>query len=87
MEALLERLTGEAARLMAGAEAPGLTRLRHREGLEDCRDALARAIAQADEELLAEDVRLAARHLGRITGRVDVEDILDVVFADFCIGK
>jgi len=38
-------------------------------------------------ELAAEDVRLAARSLGRITGRVDVEDVLDVIFRDFCIGK
>ena len=38
-------------------------------------------------EVVAEDLRLAARALGRLTGRVDVEDILDVVFADFCIGK
>ena len=38
-------------------------------------------------ELIAEDLRLAVRSIGRITGRVDVEDILDVVFRDFCIGK
>ena len=38
-------------------------------------------------ELRAEDLRLAARALGRIIGRVDVEDILDVIFRDFCIGK
>ena len=38
-------------------------------------------------ELEAEDLRLAARELGRITGRVDVEDLLDVIFRDFCIGK
>jgi tRNA modification GTPase len=38
-------------------------------------------------ELAAEDVRLASRALGRITGRVDVEDLLDVIFRDFCIGK
>jgi tRNA modification GTPase len=37
--------------------------------------------------LIAEELRLAARSLGRLTGRVDVEDILDVVFRDFCIGK
>jgi tRNA modification GTPase len=41
----------------------------------------------AGEELIAEELRLAARALGRLTGRVDVEDILDVVFRDFCIGK
>ena len=37
--------------------------------------------------MVAEDLRLAARAIGRITGRVDVEDLLDVIFADFCIGK
>jgi tRNA modification GTPase len=41
----------------------------------------------AESELVAEDVRLAARALGRVTGRVDVEDLLDVIFSDFCIGK
>ncbi|MBT6986298.1 MAG: tRNA uridine-5-carboxymethylaminomethyl(34) synthesis GTPase MnmE, partial [Rhodospirillaceae bacterium] len=46
-----------------------------------------RGLNESDGELVAEDVRLAARHLGSITGRVDVEDILDVVFGDFCIGK
>jgi tRNA modification GTPase len=39
------------------------------------------------EDLLAEELRTAARTLGRLTGRVDVEDILDVIFRDFCIGK
>jgi len=37
--------------------------------------------------LVAEELRLAARSLGRITGRVDVEEVLDVIFRDFCIGK
>ena len=41
----------------------------------------------AGEELIAEQLRLAATGLGRLTGRVDVEDILDVIFRDFCIGK
>jgi tRNA modification GTPase len=39
------------------------------------------------DDLLAEELRLAARAIGRLTGRVDVEDILDVIFRDFCIGK
>ena len=64
-----------------------MTRLRQREGLENCCSALCRALEETETELVAENVRLAARHLGRITGRVDVEDILDIVFADFCIGK
>ncbi len=41
----------------------------------------------AKEDVLAEELRLAARALGRLTGRVDVEEILDVIFRDFCIGK
>ena len=41
----------------------------------------------AGEELIAEQLRLAASGLGRLTGRVDVEDILEVIFRDFCIGK
>lgn len=84
---LLRRLEGRAAEAMtAAAEAP-LTRLRHRLALEECVDALARAGSADASELVAEDLRLAARALGRVTGRVDVEDLLDVVFADFCIGK
>ena len=52
--------------------------------------ALKRALAQTNakhEELIAEELRSAATTLGRLTGRVDVEDILDVIFRDFCIGK
>ena len=75
-----------ASRLDAGG-APTLTRARHRAALAECRAALERALGADAAELVAEDLRLAARSLGRITGRVDVEDILDVVFADFCIGK
>jgi tRNA modification GTPase len=45
------------------------------------------AVDGGEVELIAEDVRLAGQALGRITGRVDVEDILDVVFGEFCIGK
>ena len=67
--------------------AAPLTRARHRAALEECIDALRRALAAPLSELAAEDLRLAARALGRITGRIDVEEILDVVFRDFCIGK
>jgi tRNA modification GTPase len=41
----------------------------------------------AGEELAAEDLRMAAYALGRLLGRVDVEDVLDVIFREFCIGK
>ncbi len=68
-------------------ETPSLTRARHRAALEESLAALQRAATANLPELRAEDLRLALRALGRITGRVDVEDLLDRIFADFCIGK
>jgi tRNA modification GTPase len=69
--------------------APLLTRPRHRQALGEALQALHHGMqAPADRpELLAEDLRLAMRAIGRITGRVDVEELLDFVFRDFCIGK
>jgi tRNA modification GTPase len=68
-------------------EAPVLTRARHRQALEEALSSLRRSLSAALPELRAEDLRLALRSLGRITGVVDVEDLLDVIFRDFCIGK
>ena len=79
--------TKVAERLERAAEAPVLTRARHRHALEQAKAALERAIVATPPELFAEDLRLATRWIGRITGRVDVEELLDVVFRDFCIGK
>ena len=84
---LLAALKVRAAALLAAGDQPAITRLRHRTALEDCRDTLARGLAVGPVELKAEELRLAARALGRITGRVDVEDVLDVIFREFCIGK
>ena len=66
---------------------PVITRTRHRSALEECNAALDRALYASAAELRAEDVRLAARAVGRITGRIGVEDLLDVIFREFCIGK
>ena len=87
MNDLLSVLTDAVAERIGRSETPALTRGRHREAVEDCRAALDRARSAGLPELVAEDIRLAVRALGRITGRVDVEDILDVVFREFCIGK
>ena len=87
VDALLETLADEIARRYPAGGAPALTRARHRQAVVDCRAALARAIAGPADERLAEELRLAARALGRITGHVDVEAVLDLVFRDFCIGK
>ncbi|MEX2310906.1 MAG: tRNA uridine-5-carboxymethylaminomethyl(34) synthesis GTPase MnmE [Rhodospirillales bacterium] len=91
--ALIREITARiAARASAhtAASAP-LTRARHRHALEECLAALERVLEAAakgaDEEMMAEDIRLAAHALGRITGRVDVEELLDRIFRDFCIGK
>lgn len=84
---LLERLIKEIDMRFSDAGAPPLTRARHRAALEECLGHLKRALAAKESELRAEDLRLAVRALGRITGRVDVEDLLDIIFRDFCIGK
>ena len=75
-----------AARFSSGA-APLITRARHRQALEECAASLARFPQLAAPELAAEELRRAVRALGRITGRVEVEDLLDVLFREFCIGK
>ena len=75
------------ARLARSGEPAIVTRARHRAALADAVEALERSLAAGSAELRAEDLRLALRAIGRVTGRVDVEELLDVVFRDFCIGK
>lgn len=87
VDGLMTALEADVTRRLDLSGAPALTRLRHRQALEECVAALQRFEAAREPELAAEDARLAVRSLGRITGRVDVEDILDVIFGDFCIGK
>ena len=88
---LLRELTARAGDLAGLGEAPLLTRARHRDAVTEARASLGRLLAGAagggELALLAEDLRLAARTVGRITGAVGVEDVLDRVFATFCIGK
>jgi tRNA modification GTPase len=81
---------GQYAAEFFGTEPALISRERHRQALETSRQALTRAVAEGErgrEDIIAEELRLAAQTLGRLTGRVDVEDILDVIFRDFCIGK
>ena len=73
-----------------GSENVLITRARHRENLEDCLKNLKKFKNKKDIndfDKAAEDLRLATRSLGKITGKVDVEEILDSIFNDFCIGK
>jgi tRNA modification GTPase len=86
----LSALAAHARHYLGSSEPALVTRDRHRRALADTVAALGRAAAEpspAREDIVAEELRLAARALGRLTGRVDIEDILDVIFRDFCIGK
>jgi tRNA modification GTPase len=91
MDPLIVALTDHARSYFSATESPLVTRLRHRNAFAETAAALGRALAEGRnggrEELIAEELRSAAVFLGRLTGRVDVEDILDVIFRDFCIGK
>ena len=89
----VDKLVNALARCSSGfftAEPALVTRERHRAHLNEAALALRdaeRAAQDGREELMAEHLRLATRALGKLLGRVDVEDVLDVIFRDFCIGK
>jgi tRNA modification GTPase len=87
---LVSRLGEQAAQGLGGAD-PLITRQRHRNAFDRAHQAVCRALVlleeAAAEELVAEELRLAARAIGTVTGRVDVEDMLDRLFSTFCIGK
>jgi len=92
VDALIRALGQFASDYFAGGETAVVTRARHRRALEETVAALERAVAETAictprEELIAEELRAATSALGRLTGRVDVEDVLDKIFRDFCIGK
>ena len=91
MPALIAALNARVQEKFGLAERPALTRTRHRNALQEASVALERGFERAGSsmelELVAEDLRLAMREIGRITGAVDVESLLDIVFRDFCIGK
>lgn len=89
VQELVTRLVSFAENFFGSGESALISRERHRTLLCETADALSRALAivgQGDE-LIAENLRTAIHSLGRLTGRVDVEDVLDVIFREFCIGK
>jgi tRNA modification GTPase len=91
-EGLADLTAAIEARAMAAAgasEAPVITQARHRQQIGAAVEALDAYLAgaPAELELRAEDLRRASAALGRITGRVDAEDVLAEIFGRFCIGK
>jgi len=90
MDDLVAGLTAYARDYFGQTESVLVTRTRHRRALEETIAALDHALREGEggrEEVIAEELRAAATALGKLTGRVDVEDVLDAIFRDFCIGK
>lgn len=85
---LVDLLAEKAEAALAAGEPAVITRARHRAELEAAAEALHRYQAvRGAPEFKAEELRIAARHLGRLTGRIDVEEVLSAIFSEFCIGK
>jgi tRNA modification GTPase len=87
LDVLLSKLEQETETRLFSAGSASVTRERHRKFLQNAVESLNRAIVNNILELQAEDVRLAIREIGKITGSVEIEELLDIIFSDFCIGK
>ena len=91
LEKLLNELKKIVSKRMIGQEPAVITRTRHREALQSCLNSITSAktalLLGEEPEIVAEELRVATKFLGRVVGAVDVEDLLGVVFGDFCIGK
>ncbi|KQQ78505.1 tRNA modification GTPase TrmE [Rhizobium sp. Leaf321] len=85
LELLRETILRKITALWAGSLVPN--RARQVDALKDASNFIAEALNGTELDLRAESLRAAASALGRITGRVDVEQLLDVIFSQFCIGK
>lgn len=87
LEHFLDKLSNLIEEKFSLASDPLITRERHRALLSKCLEALSYFSMEKELELACEDLRIAARYLGQITGHIDVETILDEIFRNFCIGK
>jgi tRNA modification GTPase len=87
IDALLQVLREKAEGLAGLPESASITRARHREGVQAAASALGSALQSSGVELAGEELRRATRALGAIIGEIGVEDVLDAVFREFCIGK
>ena len=89
VDALLDAIADFAVERMSSRESAVLTFERHRRAFQDARQALFSALELQDplQELIAEDLRLAAAAMDRVTGRIGVEEVLGEIFSRLCVGK
>jgi len=87
LDAVLDAIKKRVSDELSLKENPALTQIRHREALTECAAALSRSLTAPQTDLKAEDLRLASRAIGKITGQITVDEVLDIVFKEFCIGK
>jgi tRNA modification GTPase len=89
LDTLITHIAARAREAAGNASDPAITRVRHRRELESAVRQLDAFLDQPDSplELRAEDLRLAASALSRLTGRIDAENVLGEIFSRFCIGK
>jgi tRNA modification GTPase len=87
LDELIAELGRRVVGLLEAGDALVPTRARHRHALTEAVMCLDRSLKARSPELAAEDLRLAVRAIGKVTGSVDVEEVLDRVFSEFCIGK
>lgn len=87
MDLFLETLEKRIKDFIGRNDTPALTRQRHRDAIEKSMASIKQSKLAALPELMAEDIRISVRELGKITGRVNVDDLLDIIFSEFCIGK
>jgi tRNA modification GTPase len=87
LKQFLSALEQKVQELASPGQTPLITRARYRQALSEAMDNLKQFSLQKNVELAAEDLRLALRAVGKITGKVAIDDILDIIFSGFCIGK
>jgi tRNA modification GTPase len=87
MKEFMKTLQTEAEKVVSGVASPLITRERHRVALQEAYDALGEFSLDKGIELAGEDLRIVASAIGRITGKIGVDEVLDSVFSKFCLGK
>ncbi|MBO7332318.1 MAG: 50S ribosome-binding GTPase, partial [Alphaproteobacteria bacterium] len=87
LDDLFKILSEKTVDFMGNSEDVMLTRERYKESLDKCHTFLKESLKEEEVELKAESLRLASKELGKITGQIQINELLDVIFSEFCIGK